>query len=245
MDTTNLDTQPTQTNNHTRSLCSSSGHITNMNTQPTQTHNHTRSRYSSGEDGNIKKAPPEPRGHTHIQDADPELGLQWVGKVLQKRQYCHRILKKKSCLLRHREEGTAGQGGGPDSTAHQMTSDQRRAGRQTRGTWDRDRRRPSRADPGSKVQRGEWMEAGGQRLQGRSSSGQSGKQRCRGLRDPLSAGPGWARGRLEAEEGNEGVGKCRPGHPSTEQGPSLRTPPGEQGHRGQGGRPTSAGHLRL
>ena len=136
-----------------------------------------------------------------------------------------------------------GRGGGPDPTARRTTSDQRRAGRQTRGTWDRDRRWPSRADPGSGARRGEWMQAGGHRLQGRSSSGLSGKRRCWGLRDPLSAGPGWARGRLEVEEGNEQVGKCGPGHLPTQQGPSLRTLPGEQGYRG--GHATSTGHLRL
>lgn len=80
-------------------------------------------------------------------------------------------------------------------------------------------------------------------FKGRSSSGLSGKRRCWGLRDPLSAEPGWARGRLEAEEGNEGVGKCSPGHLPTQQDPSLRTPPGEQGYKG--GHPTSTGHLRL
>ena len=65
---------------------------TNMDTQPTQTHNHTISPHSSGEDGNIKKAPLEPRGHTHTHThTQHEMltrnsGSSWVGKVLQKGQ---------------------------------------------------------------------------------------------------------------------------------------------------------------
>ena len=67
---TNTETQPHQKSTflewtHSEHGHNQHGHTTNLDTQPTQTHNHTRSPRSSGEDGNIKKAPLEPRGHTH------------------------------------------------------------------------------------------------------------------------------------------------------------------------------------
>lgn len=65
-----------------------------------------------------------------------------------------------------------------------MTSDPEEEQEADLRHMDRDGETPSRADLGSKVWRGEWIEAGGRRLQGRSSSSLSGKRRRPGAKEP-------------------------------------------------------------